>query len=136
MNYINGPSSHDQDFFEFRMSRSELFAHRSGGLVAVHPGETEYATFSTQGKDAFESSTPLGGQGVILGRCRACLSDSGIQSVQSRLQWMKSSRSTGGQMTHDTRGDPIVWETDVTIAQKRQEADFKLLQSLWRAQGD
>jgi hypothetical protein len=37
-------------------------------------------------------------------------------------------------MTHDTREDPIVWEIDVTIAQKRQEVDFKLLQSLWRAQ--
>jgi hypothetical protein len=71
---------------------------------------------------------------IILARCRACHSDSGIQSVQSRLQWMKSSRSTGSQMTHDTREDPIVWEIDVTIAQKRQEVDFKLLQSLWRAQ--
>jgi hypothetical protein len=60
-----------------------------------------------QGRDAFESSTPLGGQGVILARCRACHSDSGIQSVQSRLQWMKSSRSTGGQMIRDTRDDPI-----------------------------
>ena len=32
MNYINGPSSHDQDFFEFRMSGPELFARRNGGL--------------------------------------------------------------------------------------------------------
>jgi hypothetical protein len=58
MNYINGPSSHDQDFFEFRIRRQDLFARHSVGLVAVHPGETEFATFSTHGTDAFESTTP------------------------------------------------------------------------------
>lgn len=131
MNYHNGPSSHDQDFFEFRMSRSELFAHRNGGLVAVHPRETEYATFSTQGNDPFESTNSLGGPGDVLGRCRACHSDSGVQSVQSRLQWMNHSQGTSGQMNHDSGDDPIAWETDVTIARKRQGAEFNLLQSLW-----
>ncbi len=56
IHYTNGPSSHDQDFFQLRMRRSELFAHRGGGLTAVHPGEKEYATFSTHGTDAFESA--------------------------------------------------------------------------------
>jgi hypothetical protein len=57
-----------------------------------------------------------------------------IQSIQSRLQWMKHSPGTLGQMNDDGHDDPITWETDVRIARKRQEADFKLLQSLWRAQ--
>jgi hypothetical protein len=132
MNYINGPSSRDQDFFEFRLGRPELFARRSGGLVAVHPGETEFATFSTHGTDAFESTTPLDPQGVILERCRGCHSDSGIHSVRSRLQWMKLSRSSRTQTDGGKRGDPITWETDVTITRKQQQPDFNLLQDLWK----
>jgi hypothetical protein len=132
MNYINGPSSHDQDFFEFRMRRPELFASHSGGLVAVRPEETEFATFSTHGTDAFESTTPLDQQGVILERCRGCHSDSGIHSVQSRLQWMKLSRNFSTQTDGGEHGDPITWETDVTLTRKQQQPDFNLLQDLWK----
>ena len=32
MNYSNGPSSHDQDFLEFRIRRQDLFARHSVGL--------------------------------------------------------------------------------------------------------
>ncbi len=131
INYINGPSSHDQDFFEFRMSRTELFAPRNGGLVAVHPGETEYATFSTHGMDAFESTTSLERQSVVLERCRGCHSDSGIHSVQSRVQWMKRSQGTHEQANDESNGDPIAWETDVTLGRKQQQPEFKLLQKLW-----
>lgn len=132
MNYINGPSSHDQDFFEFRIRRPDLFARRSGGLVLVQPGETEFATFSTHGIDAFESTTPLDQRGGVLERCRACHSDSGIHSVQSRLQWMKLSRSLSTQTDGGKYGDPITWETDVTITRKQQQPDFNLLQDLWK----
>jgi hypothetical protein len=132
MNYINGPSSHDQDFFEFRMSRPELFAHHNGGLVAVHPGETEFATFSTHGTDAFESTTPLDRPAIILDRCRDCHSDSGIQSVQSRLQWMKLSQRPRTQTGDENHRDPIAWETDVTIARRHQRPEFNLLQRLWK----
>jgi hypothetical protein len=37
MNYINGPSSDDQDFFELQMRRQQLFAGQGGGLVAMAP---------------------------------------------------------------------------------------------------
>lgn len=131
INYINGPSSHDQDFFEFRMSRRELFARRNGGLVAVHPGETEYTTFNTHGRDAFESTTPSDRQTVILERCRGCHSDSGIHSVQSRVQWIKRSHGTREQANDESNGDPIAWETNVTLARKQQQPEFKLLQRLW-----
>ena len=131
INYINGPSSHDQDFFEFRMSRTELFAPHHGGLVAVRPGETEYATFRTHGRDAFESATPLERQSVILDSCRHCHSDSGIHSVQSRLQWMKRSQDVRQQENEENHRDPIVWETNATIARKQHQPEFNLLQRLW-----
>jgi hypothetical protein len=123
MNFIGAPSSHDQDFVEFRMGRAELFARHNGGLVAIAPRETEFATFSTHGLDEFES-VHREGPGMILERCRACHVDSGIHSVQSRLQWMNASGEPTG-------GDPIAWETRATIRKKEQEPDFTNLVSLW-----
>lgn len=134
MNYINGPSSHDQDFFEFRMSRRKLFAHDNGGLAAVNPGDEEYATFSTHGMDPFESRYN-GPQGIILERCRACHSDSGIQSVQSRTQWVGRPNRTSEYVNSQEQPDPITWETNATIARKQQSADFRLLQTLWETPG-
>ncbi len=130
MNYINGPSSHDQDFFEFRMSRAELFGNVNGGLVAVHPGEKEYATFMTHGMDDFEPPAPLEGQGVVLKRCLGCHSDSGIHSVQSRLQWMNRSVGERQLGNNEGSGDAVTWETNVTIARKRLQPEFNMLQSL------
>jgi hypothetical protein len=130
MNYINGPSTHDQDFFEFRMSRAELFGNVNGGLVAVDPGEREYATFMTHGMDDFEPPAPLDGQGVVLKRCPGCHSDSGIHSVQSRIQWMNRSVGERQRGNDEAFGDAIAWETNVTIARKRLQPEFKMLQSL------
>jgi plasmid stabilization system protein ParE len=136
VNYINGPSSHDQDFFEFRMSRAELFANINGGLVAFHPGEKEYATFMTHGMDDFEAPAPLDGQGVVLKRCLGCHSDAGIHSVQSRLQWMKRPVGERQLGNDESPGDAIAWETNVTIARKRRQAEFNMLQSLWLTERD
>lgn len=133
MNYINGPSSHDQDLFEFRMSRPELFAGRDGGLAAISPSETEFATFSTHGMDAFDPASPFAGQDVILKRCGACHSDSGIHSVQSRMRWMRQPAGPGGHANHS---EPTAWETDVTIARKAQQPEFKLLERLWQEMRD
>ncbi len=133
-NYINGPSSHDQDFFEFRLSRPELFAAHGGGLVPIQPQDTEYATFATHGMDEFEGQ-PQGfavGPGRILLRCTGCHSDSGIHSIQSRMQWMKPPQGPRPAADDEATRSAITWETNVTIAQKKQQADFKLLQEFWR----
>lgn len=136
MNYINGPSSHDQNFFEFRMRRAELFGNANGGLVAVHPDDKEYATFMTHGMDDFEPRAPLEGQGAILKRCRGCHSDSGIHSVQSRLQWMNHSESERQPGNGEISSDAVTWETNVTIAHKRLQSEFSLLHRLWLAARD
>jgi hypothetical protein len=131
MNYIDGPSSHDQDFFEFRMSRLKLFAARNGGLVAVGPDETEFATFATHGIEAFETRIHLDERGVVLARCRACHSDSGIHSVQSRVRWMNG--TSLDRLAKGQTDSAITWETRVTITRKEQQSDFKLLRKLWGA---
>jgi hypothetical protein len=136
MNYINGPSSHDQDFFEFRMNRAELFGNIGGGLVAVQPDEKEYATFMTHGMDAFVGPTASEGPGVILTRCLGCHSDSGIHAVQSRLQWMNHPAGRHQPGNNESTADAIAWETNVTIARKRCQPEFELLQSQWLARRD
>jgi hypothetical protein len=133
LNYINGPSSHDQDFFEFRMSRQQLFAAHDGGLLGIAPSQTEFATFSTHGMDAFETKDPIDGLGAILGRCPACHSDSGIHSVQSRLRWMNPTPDHTGGNRNDYA---IAWETRATIRKKEQQRDFKLLQNMGRQAQD
>jgi hypothetical protein len=49
-----------------QMSRPELFAGHNGGLVAVGPSETEFATFNTPGMDGFNPAHPSEGQNVVL----------------------------------------------------------------------
>lgn len=135
-NYINGPSSQDQDFFEFRMSRAGLFENIGGCLDAVHPGEKEYATFMTHGMDDFDGADPFEGQGIILTRCQGCHSDSGIHSVQSRLQWMNHPAGERQPGNYESTGDAVAWETAVTIARKRLQPEFKMLQTLWPSKRD
>ncbi len=133
-NFINVPSSRDQDFNELRMSRPELFARYGGGLIAVHPGDTEYPTFSTQGFDAFESNF-VDEKSVILNRCRSCHCDSGIHSVQSRLRWIRHSDVKHRDIDTESRDNPMLWETKATIVLKQQDSSFRLLQRLWQHAG-
>ena len=126
LNYSNGPSRRDQDFFEFRMSRPRLFSGKAGGLVTVHSNDVEYPTFRTHGDDPFESSDSADSPALILERCRGCHSDSGIHSVQSRLQWMQPAELLNQR-------DPIEAESTVTVVRKQQQLDFQLLRQLWRS---
>ena len=135
INYHNGPSSHDQDFFEFRFARPALFAGRSGGLRAVQLGETEYSAVFSFGIDAFEVSRedPMVGPREILGSCQACHADSGIHSVQSREQWLGQHQRNRG-----TRWEPlraINWETDKTIERKQRQDNFTMLFRYWHSPG-
>ena len=129
-NFLQDPASHDQDFFEFRMFRPELFAGQSGGLVAVHPDEAEYATFATHGDDPLESTESYARflqPEPILERCRGCHTAEGIHSVQSRHQWMNPGPSA------QTQGRE---ENQSAIAAKLSRPDFKLLQQFWRPSPD
>jgi len=105
-----------------------LIAHGASGLITIGPGQAEFATFQTHGLDPIELKNAADQESVIVQRCHACHSDSGIHSVQSRVQWLKRRRDTNG---HDAIEDPIAWESYVTVTRKEQQPDFKLLQSLW-----
>ncbi|MGC2194069.1 MAG: hypothetical protein WA628_05295 [Terriglobales bacterium] len=136
INYENGPSSHDQNFFEFRFNRAALFARHGGGLQAVRPGETEFSTFSSFGIDPFEASRKnawVGQPSEILARCRACHVDAGIHSVQSRERWLgQPPRSREGE-AEPSLSRAVKWETERTVERKQRRDDFKSLLRCWRS---
>jgi hypothetical protein len=82
---LGGRGIHSQDFFEFRLSREELFCGQAGGLRAVASGEKEFPFFMSHGIDMFEreNETPESWEDVVLLSCSACHETSGMHSFLS-----------------------------------------------------
>lgn len=108
-------ASTEMDTFEFKLSRSRLFAGESGGLRPVLPGETEFALFLSHGID-WESR-------VALTYCSSCHFGPGIFSVRSR----------GGNIVPSSNLDNEMSETKWW---KGRRYDWGLLQGLWRSKPD
>ncbi len=138
MNYQNGPSSHDQDFFEFRFTRPLFFAQRAGGLRAVQAGEREFPVLLSFGIDPFEASRKHAWArqpDEILHSCRVCHADSGIQSVQSRERWLGPPPRNRAPETEPSLSRAVNWETGKTIERKQQQNNFKILLRYWHDSG-
>lgn len=74
-----------QDFYEFRITRKDLFSGEAGGLHAVGPREKEIDLFIAPGPhDPFEDSSSKVERTPILQPCAGCHSQGpGIHSVQA-----------------------------------------------------
>jgi hypothetical protein len=103
----------EMDTFEFKLSRSRLFAGESGGLRPVLPGETEFALFLSHGID-WESR-------VSLTACSSCHLGPGIYSVRSR----------GGDIVPASDSNQ---EANETKSWKSRRYDWGLLQGMRRSQ--
>jgi hypothetical protein len=81
---LGGTGVISQDFFEFRLSRGQLFSGESGGLRAIRKGEREFPFFRAHGFDMFETdSDPERGEGAVLLSCSGCHEAAGIHSFLS-----------------------------------------------------
>jgi hypothetical protein len=82
---LGGTGTHSQDFFEFRLTREELFSGHAGGLRAVASGEKEFPFFMSHGIDMFEreNETPESWEGVVLLSCSTCHEAAGMHSFLS-----------------------------------------------------
>ena len=139
INFINGPAMKDQEVFEFRLHRHELFHGEAGGLVAVAPEETEFPVFRTHGEDAFELTARQNFEHwerfrpVIMKSCMSCHADAGIHSVQSRVRLIKP---TVDQLEIEALGaayGALYWETEGVLAWKENRYDWGLLNGYWQA---
>jgi hypothetical protein len=74
-----------QDFYEFRITRKDLFAGTAGGLHAVGPRDEEIIQFlSPPPDDPFEEAPPVRpGTSRTMARCSGCHSRPGIHSVEA-----------------------------------------------------
>jgi hypothetical protein len=74
-----------QDFYEFRITRKDLFAGTAGGLHAVGPRDEGISLFVNPGPDdPFEEDPPIRpGTSRTLAQCAGCHSEPGIHSVEA-----------------------------------------------------
>lgn len=128
-----------QSFFEFRLSRGELFAGRAGGLVAVGPGERDFKTgFASHPWDEFDrppaADRPFAetSQQIVRQTCFACHSLPGIYSLSSffnfRTANLTARRSENDNMPRparlvessvaDVRATRVRWEEDRDVWSK------------------
>ena len=118
----------DQDFFEFRMSRRDMFARHSGGLRAVAPDERGFITFSAQGIDSFEQPSPLRGPGLpILSGCVNCHAERGVRSLRIAPRLLKPHALLDYRHPRWS-----TWATPAPEAKVRR-FDWGLLTGLWQS---
>jgi hypothetical protein len=74
-----------QDFYEFRITRKDLFAGTAGGLHAVGPRDEEISLFlNPPPDDPFEEAFPVRpGTSQTMALCSGCHSRPGIHSVEA-----------------------------------------------------
>jgi len=126
INFINGPSSRDQDFIEFHLDKRKLFANPTQALAPVATGETEYSTFLSHGID-------MEGPREILKSCHSCHADAGIHSVISRNVLLPPNDEIRDPENADPQYGAIYWETENSLAWKSNRYDWGLLNGYWRA---
>jgi hypothetical protein len=110
------------DGFEFKLSRSKLFAHDSGGLRAVLPGEKEFALFQSHDFE-FEQREPLA-------MCASCHFQPGVHSMLSRGRLEPGGR----QRVEIVPSWAVDYEATTTTSWKHNQYNWGLLQGLWRGQ--
>jgi hypothetical protein len=107
-----------QRFFEIKLKRTALLSGKAGGLQALGSADGERAFLLFMGGNAGE------GRERVLGSCRECHSNAGIQSVNSYTH----------VFADGFRGGPVAYEraaeTDRIVRWKRERFDWGLLQGL------
>jgi hypothetical protein len=123
----------DQRFFEFKTSRTRLFAGEAGGLQAVQPGDAGFFTFSSHGIDPFEgrADSGLARPGEILQRCRACHDQPGRPRVHSILSLRRVLRPYSALDSRHPRWNRWYTQDAVAAERKSRRSDWGLLQGFW-----
>jgi hypothetical protein len=116
-----------QDFYEFRMTRKDLFAGTSGGLHAVGPKDADILPFVNPGPhDPFEETPPIRPGGFkIMNQCADCHKQPGIHSVEAyRRSFIRSA------MPADLRAHERAQQERATMFRKWEDYSWGLLQAM------
>ena len=125
-----------QNFYQFTLSRPQLFAGKVGGLRATGRDEKDLPTFQTKGDDLvndiadnphLKDTWP-----PALQTCLMCHSGGGVRSLNSLEKLLKPNRQQ-----QDPSGDgaytPGWWLTAGTPDWKQNRYDWGLLNGYWKA---
>ena len=121
-----------QDFYQFELSRRQLFANRAGGLRATERNEREFAMFNAFGADFPSPRISLDQYAPVLEMCFECHRGAGINSLNTRSRLLKPN-----WLQHDFRPgeyDPAHrwWEYGETYWKQRRY-DWGLFSGYWKS---
>ena len=122
------------DVYEFKLSRTKLFAHEEGGLHSLTKTDTEFPLFGSHGIDLFEGGfggVPLNRMlRVSLEACATCHFRPGVHSILSRdrLERIAIPENTELLPSWDSN-----YEADGTKWWKSRQFSWGLLQGLWNS---
>lgn len=116
-----------QDFYEFRITRKDLFAGTAGGLHAVGSREEEINLFiAPQPDDPFEERPPSRpGTSKIMALCAGCHRSPGIHSVEAYRRSFVQLPQPPLLRTYDRRQ-----QEEAALLQKWENYSWGLLQGL------
>lgn len=120
-----------QAFYEFTLSRPQLFANKAGGLRATGRNERQTVLFGFSGPDhdgrVFYSSpdqTP-----PVLTECVTCHADRGLRSVRSQMSLLKPRALQRDEPLSDAS---MWWQDARVLSWKQRQENWALLSRYWR----
>jgi len=124
-----------QDFYEFVLSRPQLFAGNGGGLRSVRRKEKEFGMFQFFGPDKGSPAQRVGldRYAPILDECVECHRGTGINSVNSREHllkpyWLEHDYPENGPIPANS--NPW-WVDETGVSAKQKRYDWGLLNGYW-----
>lgn len=126
-----------QFFYEFRLDRDRLFAGQSGGIRPVQLDDRENPLFNFPGIDfaQVDAEEVYRRQAVTMSTCAACHVEppQGIVGVNTILSYSRRRFPLPAGPVQPTLSETtIAQETQATVAWKREQSSWKVLQGMWR----
>jgi hypothetical protein len=118
------------DVFEFKLTRTKLFAHKDGGLRSLTRTDTEFPLFRSHDIDLFEENFNNRMLRVSLEACATCHFRPGVHSMLSRTRLESVATPENGELLPSWEAN---YETNGTNSWKRRQFSWGLLQGLWNS---
>jgi hypothetical protein len=122
------------DVYEFKLSRTKLFAGENGGLRSLSKTDTEFPLFRSHGIDLFEENS---GElsinrmlRVSLEFCASCHFRPGVHSMLSRERMERVGIPENSDLLPSWDSN---YEADITKGWKGRQFSWGLLQGLWNS---
>ena len=120
------------DVYEFKLTRTKLFAHQAGGLHSLTRIDTEFPLFRSHDIDLFEENVGSLNRmlRVSLEACASCHFRPGVHSILSRERLERGAMPENSELLPSWDSN---YEADGTKWWKGRQFSWGLLQGLWNS---